>query len=274
MKKLLLILCLLLLVTGCSEKNIESSTLEIISESTTELQTETSTESETEVPTEYVTEQPTTVSNIYTKQTYRELLENIYYNREFPDWDYKNYDKDVSIDFAVYDIDSDGRDELLVTFDHRAIYLYDHNADGNLVQQISGYIQSDFYENGAVRVYSAHNQTHSVKVSPFAMYKYNSETDSYDECGNVCGIDKGVINRINQQIEEAGETDFYDYPAEYDTSNSGTVVYYISPDRSDKAEPLDVTEYNEYYEQFTEGTGIIDIPFMKLTEENIENVNV
>ena len=202
MKKLLLILCLLLLVTGCSEKNIESSTLEIISESTTELQTETSTESETEVPTEYVTEQPTTVSNIYTKQTYRELLENIYYNREFPDWDYKNYDKDVSIDFAVYDIDSDGRDELLVTFDNRSVYVYDHNADGNLIKQFSGYINTNFYENGAVRVYSAHNQTHSFEVHPFEMYKYNSETDSYDKCGGVYGIDKDIVDMINQEKEE------------------------------------------------------------------------
>ena len=259
MKKFLLILCSVFLLTGCSEKNIESSTSEVVPESTTEL------------PTEEVTE--TTESNVYAMQTYHDVLYNMYYNCEFPDWDYKNYDKDVSIDFAVDDIDSDGRDELLVTFDNRSIYVYDHNADGNLVKQFSGYINSDFYENGAVRVYSAHNQTHSFEVHPFEMYKYNSETDSYDKCGNVYGIDKDIVDMINQEKEEVGMTDFLDYPAEYDTSNSGT-VYYIRPDWSDEAgEPLDVTEYNEYYEQFTEGTEIIDIPFMKLTEKNIKKVS-
>ena len=268
MKKFLLILCSVFLFTGCSEKNIESSISEIIAESTTALQTE-------EVTTEVTTETTTkaTISNIYEKQTYHEVLENMYYDCKFHDCDYKNYNKDVSIDFAVYDIDSDSRDELLVTFDNRSIFVYDHNTDGNLVEQFSGYIRSDFYENGAVRVYSAHNQTHSFKVFPFGMYKYNKETDSYDNSGYVHGIDKDIVDRVNQQIEEAGGTDFLDYPAEYDTSGSGT-VYYIRHSDDDTEIPLDLTEYNEYYEQFTENTDIIDIPFIKLTEENIENINV
>lgn len=259
MKKFLCVLCSAFLLTGCSNKTAENSTSDINSESTTEIQTDG-------VATEEITG-----SNVYEKQTYRELLENIYYDREFPDWDYKNYTNDVSIDFAVYDIDSDGREELLVTFDNRAILMYDHNADGNLIQQFSGYIKSDFYENGAVRVYSAHNQTHSFEVHPFQMYKYNAETDSYDQCGSVRGIDKDVIDIVNQQIDEAGGTDFFEYPAEYDTSSSGTVYYIRSDD--DTEIPLCVTEYNEYYEQFTDNTDIIDIPFMKLKEENIKKVS-
>ncbi|MDE7226211.1 MAG: hypothetical protein K2N49_05070, partial [Ruminococcus sp.] len=221
MKKFLFILCSIFLLTGCGERVIESSISETIPESAAELQTAAPTESETEEVTE------TTRSNVYEKQTYRELLENIYYNREFPDWDYKNYDKDVSIDFAVYDIDSDGRDELLVTFDNRSIYVYDHNSDGNIVKQFSGYIKSDFYENGAVRVYSAHNQTHSLKVHPFSMHEYDKETDSYNETGIVYGLDRDIVDMINQEKKEVGMTDFLDYPAEYDKSNSGT-VYSVS----------------------------------------------
>lgn len=256
MKKFLLILCSVFLFTGCSEKT--ESTSEIVPENTTEL------------PTEEVTE--TTESNVYAMQTYNDVLYNMYYNCEFPDWDYKNYDKDISIDFAVYDIDSDGREELLVTFDNRSIFMYDHNADGNLVEQFSGYIQSDFYENGAVKVYSAHNQTHSFEVHPFQMYKYNAETDSYDLCGSVRGIDKDVVDMINKEKEEVGRTDFLEYPSEYDTSSSGT-VYYIRRSDDDIEIPMSETEYNEYYEQFTENTDIIDIPFMKLTEKNIKKVS-
>ncbi|MDE7098084.1 MAG: membrane lipoprotein lipid attachment site-containing protein [Ruminococcus sp.] len=268
MKKFLIILCSVFLLTGCSEKNIESSISETVPESTTASHTE---EVTTEVTTETTTEE-TTELNVYEKQTYHEILENIYYDCKFPDWDYKNYNKDVSIDFAVYDIDSDDRDELLVTFDNRAVYVYDHNTDGNLVKQFSGYIRSDFYENGAVRVYSAHNQTHSFEVHPFEMYKYNNETDSYDKCGGVYGIDKDIVDMINKEKEEVGRTDFLEYPSKYDTSDSGTVYYIRSDDETEI--PLDLTEYNEYCEQFTENTDIIDIPFMKLTEENIKNVNV
>ncbi|MDE5855011.1 MAG: hypothetical protein K2H19_08130, partial [Ruminococcus sp.] len=197
----------------------------------------------------------------------------IYYNHKFPDWDYKNYDKDISNDFAVYDIDNDGRDELIVTFEGRGLYVYDHNSDGNIVRQFSGCIKSDFYENGAVRVYSYHNQTHSLKVHPFSMCEYDKETNSYNEVGSVYGLDKDIVDMINQEKEEVGKTDFLDYPAEYDTSNSGT-VYYIRPDWDKGAAiPIDVTEFNERYEKFTEGSAIIQIPYMKLTEENIKTVN-
>lgn len=238
MKKFLLILCAVFLFTGCSEKNTESS----ISE-----------------------------PYVYEQQTYREVLENIYYNYEFPNWNYKNC-TDVSIDFAVYDIDNDSREELLVTFDDYGLNIYDHNADGNLVNQFSGYIMSDFYENGAVKVYSAHNQGNSFEIHPFQMYRYNAETDSYELYGSVRGIDKDVVDMVNKEKEEVGRTDFLEYPSEYDTSSSGT-IYYIRCGDDTTDIPMSEAEYNEYYSQFTENTDIIDIPFMKLTEENIKKVS-
>lgn len=251
MKKFLLILCSVFLLTGCSEKT--ESTSEIIPEITTEPQTEAVPET----------------SDVYEQLNYREVLDNMYYNCEFPD--YKNYQTDAAIEFAVYDIDGDGREELLVRFDNRGLYVYDHDSNGNIVRQFAGYIRSDFYENGALRVYSAHNQTHSFEVHPFQMYRYNAETDSYDQCGSVYGIDKDIIDMINKEKEKVGSTDFLEYPSEYDISSSGTVYYIRSDD--DTEVPLDLTEYNEYYGQFTENTDIIDIPFMELTKENIKKVS-
>ncbi|MCM1133215.1 MAG: hypothetical protein NC340_07055 [Ruminococcus flavefaciens] len=255
MKKFLAVLCSVFLLTGCSEKAVESS----VSESIPEITTEPTTEAVTEI------------SGIYEQLTYREVLDNIYYNCEFPDWDYKNYSEDVTLEFSVYDIDGDGREELLVRFDNRSIYVYDHNADGNIVRQFAGYFRSDFYENGALKVYSAHNQTHSFEVHPFQMYSYNAETDSYDRCGSVYGIDKDIVDMINKEKEEVGSTDFLEYPSEYDTSSSGTVYYIRSDD--DTEVPMDMAEYNEYCSQFTENTDVIDIPFMELTKENIKKVS-
>lgn len=207
------------------------------------------------------------------KQTYRELLEYLYYNHQFPGWGDKAFSEDTSIDFSVYDIDNDKSDELLIKFDNHTLSVYDHNSDGNIVCQFSEDIMSDFYENGAVRVYSAHNQTHSLKVHPFTMYRYDKENDSYNKYGIVYALDKDVVDMINQEKEEVGMTDFLDYPDEYDTSNSGT-VYYIRPDWDKGAEiPIDVTEFNEQYEQFTNGSEILELPFMKMTEENIKTVS-
>lgn len=262
MKKFLLILCSIFLLTGCSDKTTEIS----ISDITSELQAESQTESETEKVTE------TTDSNIFEKKTYREVLEYIYCYCKVLQYDVSNNE------FAVYDVDNDGRDELIVRVIEAGVAdqlasIYDRNSDGNIVLQFSSYPSMEFYENSAIKVYSAHNQTHSFKVHPFTEYEYDKETDSYNKIGIVYGLDKDIVDMVNQEKEEVGMTDFLDYPAEYDTSNSGT-VYYIRPDWDRGAEiPIDVTEFNERYEQFTEGAEIIDIPFMKLTEENIQTVS-
>ncbi len=72
MKKFLLILFSVFLLTGCSDKTSESSTSEIIPESTTESQTEIPTESETEEVTEAETEEKTDIptENNSAKPTY------------------------------------------------------------------------------------------------------------------------------------------------------------------------------------------------------------
>lgn len=273
MKKFLCVLCSVFLFTGCSSDAVKNVS---VTEST-ELQTE---EVTTEVIAELATEEKVSDVNIYEKQTYREVLEDIYYNYKFPQYDesLKNYDYDMSNnEFAVYDVDNDGRDELIFMFTESCTagmlgLIYDHNSSENLVLQFSGYPMMDFYANGSVKVYSAHNQTHS-KFHPFTMYSYDKETDLYNEYGIVYALDKDIVDMVNQEKEEAGMTDFWNYPEEYDTSNSGT-VYYIRPDWDKGAEiPLDVTEFNERCEQFTEGSEVLNIPFLKLTEENIKTVS-
>ncbi len=277
MKRFLLILCSVILLTGCGNESIESSTSEIIPESTTEMPTEIPTEPETEEVTE------TTEPNVYAKRTYREVLEDIYYNQKFPQYDepMENYDWDISgNEFVIYDIDNDGSDELIVMFTETAVagmlgLVYDHNSDGNIIVELMAFPSMRFYDNGIIEVDISHNQGPSGDFWPYSLYQYNKKTDSYIEIATVWSLGRDVIEEQNEVAEKAGREPYWEYPYEADTSNSGIVYNIMLSDveYSDENQYVDVTEYNAWHEQYIGGAELLELPFMKLTEENIENVS-
>lgn len=277
MKRFLVIICSIFLLTGCGSETIGSSTAEVIPESTTELQTEIPTEPETEEVTE------TTEPNVYTKRTYREVLEDIYYNHKFPQYDepFENYDWDISInEFAVYDVDNDSSDELIFMFTDTYTagmmgLIYDHDSEGNIFEEFIEYPSMRFYDNGIIEVDISHNQGPSGDFWPYSMYQYDKETDSYIKVATVWSLGRDVIEEQNKSAEEAGREPYWEYPYEADTSNSGIVYNIMLSDveYSGESQYVDVTEYNAWHEQYIGGAELLELPFMKLTEENIKNVN-
>lgn len=277
------------MLTGCSSVEEEKSEAEMVTVTTSQAETTESTTTESiETSTEILTEtatQPQTEEaseNVYGKQTYREVLETIYYNRKLPLFSSEqtlsdNYDIEEN-DFLIYDIDNDGSDELIFKLTNYYTagmvgLIYDHDAEGNLVLQFSAYPAFTFYENGAVKVGAAHNQGHSGRFWPYSMYRYDRETDSYELFGSVEALDLEIVEMINAEREEIDRMDMLEYPYEADTSNSGFVYYIRYGQNNDEIEPVDVTEYNEMDREFTGGTEPLELEFIKLTEENIQNVN-
>lgn len=277
--------------TGCSSVEEEKSEAEMITVTTSQSETTEPTistteliETSTEILTKTVTQPQTEEAseNVYGKQTYREVLETIYYNRKLPLFSSEqtlsdNYDIEEN-DFLIYDIDNDGSDELIFKLINyytagQIGIIYDHDAEGNLVLQFSAYPAFTFYENGAIKVKDSHNQGPSGRFWPYGMYRYDHSADSYEFLGFVEALDLEDVKVRNLDAEENNGTNFIEYPYEADTSNSG-FVYYIRPDwHSGAAEPVDVTEYNEIDREFTGGTEPLELEFIKLTEENIQNVN-
>lgn len=271
MKKFLLILCSVFILTGCGKIEIESSTVEIIPKSTAEQPTEVITEPETS---------ETTESEVH---TYQKLLEDIYYLQQFPQYDepFENYDWDISgNEFAIYDIDSDGRDELIFMFTETAVagmlgLIYDHDSNGGIVVELMAFPSMRFYDNGIIEVDISHNQGPSGDFWPYSLYKYNEETDSYIKVATVWSLGRDVIEEQNVEAEKAGHEPYWEYPYEADTSGSGIVYNIMLSDveYSGEKQYVDVTEYNTWHEQYTGGAELLELPFMKLTEENIENVS-
>lgn len=305
MKKLILFLCMTAMLTGCgvegksSEADSGKSTV-IEKEETTsadtseaETSTENSTEAETtaEITTTEAAEEETTAEittaeaeeiteNVNTV-TYRSVLEGIYYDRVLPDGEAlpDTVGEDISENqFAVYDADKDGRDELIFMF--KSTYMagmfsaiYDHDADGNITNQFQGFPAMRFYSNGVIESDASHNQGPSVSFWPYALYQYDAASDKYDRIAHVEAMEKGVVNEINKNAADYGIDPPYEYPSDIDTSGWG-LVYYIYPvDGSSDIPPVDLTEYEAWHNQYIGGAELVDVPFMNLTEENIQKVN-
>lgn len=256
-----------------SEQETSTAILEMPSAETL---TEKFTGTETQMSIEEIT------GNVYQKMTYREVLENIYYNRKLPlvsndeaiseDWDIEKND------FLIYDVDNDGREELIFRLNNYYTagmvgLIYDHDFDGNLVLQFMEFPSFTFYKNGAIKVKLSHNQGNSGSFWPYSMYSYDREADSYVLFGTVDALDREFVELKNKISRENGRTDLIEYPYEADTSNSG-FVYYIRPDwETGAAEPVDVTIYNEKDRDFTDGTEPLQLEYIKLTKESIQNVD-
>ncbi|MCM1226817.1 MAG: hypothetical protein NC320_05245 [Clostridium sp.] len=284
MKKLLSILCAcaVLLLTSCSPQSEKSnSEAEITAETAAE-----TTETVTEITTKPITaplasESTTEPTNVYEKMTYREVLEDIYYSYKFPHYEesFKDDIYDISSnEFTIYDIDNDGSDELIFLFTSCGTagmigVVYDHNSEGNIIVEFGGFPLLRFYDNGIVEADASHNQGPSGDFWPYTLYQYDSKTDTYNRVASVSSMGRDIVEMIKAEAEENGNEAPFEYPYEADTSNSG-IVYYIRPCGFEgDVEPIDVTEYNEWHDGFCGDAELLELPFVKLTEENIQEVD-
>lgn len=313
MKKMIGLLCIAAILTGCgsdagtdgsnkgSDKGFagfrkshgsleEQSETEKISDDTTaeERSTEEKTTaekiSETKAPEEKTTAaqsvEETSSETPAEGISYRQVLENIYYNRTLPDGRSLPDDGyDITENkFAVYDVDGDGSDELIFNYENTAMAgmfasVYDHDSYGNMFTEIMAFPSMRFYDSGVIEVDISHNQGVSGDFWPYSLYQYDSGTDVYNSIAFVEAMDKKLVDSINESAAEYGNESSYVYPSDADTSGSG-FVYYIRPEgNSGEVSPVDVTEYEKWHEQYVGGAQQLSLPFMKLTEENIQKIN-
>lgn len=297
MKKLILLFCMTAVLAGCGNDTGDDSsdkrtygtensfsadgrTPEIEKESVTGTEKITGEAIEEKVTTAVPVTQPETAELSAEQVTYRSVLENIYYNRTLPDGNTLPDDGyDITLnEFAVCDVDGDGRDELILMYSNTAMAgmfarVYDHDAYGNIINEIWGFPSMRFYDSGVIEVDISHNQGYSGEFWPYSLYQYDPETDKYNEIAFVEAMDKKLVGRVNSYAAEYGSENPLVYPKEADTSGSG-FVYYIHPNGfTGDVSPVDVTEYSDWHNQYVGGARQIKPEFMKLTEENIKTIN-
>ena len=199
-----------------------------------------------------------------TRKAYAVTLRNLLYSGILPDGSQtKDLRGGAYSQFAVGDVDGDGKEELVLLYDSGVMassvgYIIGHDAEtGNIYIQLEEFPFFAFLENGNLKALSSHNQTYG-EMWPYKLYQYLPESDSYKLAGYAHAEDKATFE-ANGVPER--------YPAKVDISNAGT-VYYVGTDTWGTV-PIDEADYLEWLKANNGDATELEIEYLPLTEESI-----
>ncbi len=207
------------------------------------------------------------------KESYTSILEGIYYNHTFPDGQPCDSDDKDAIalnQFSIFDIDRDGKEELIITYTNACMagmveLIYDFDNNTKIAnEEFREFPALTYYDNGIIEAEWSHNQGLAGDFWPYTLYQYDSQTDQYVNVGMVDAWDRSL-----------SETDYNGdpFPEESDTDGDG-IVYYIMQDGEYKLEhPVDWAEYEKWRDSYMGNGKEVLVPFVYLTEENIKAFN-
>lgn len=203
------------------------------------------------------------------RKRFGEILWNAYLKGELPDGrklDWTGSERAEGNHFAVTDIDGDGRMELLLFWTEASTAghlcaIYDYH-DGVLLEQGRFFPSLRFYDNAAIEEDWSHNQGWSGRFWPHYSYRYNPQSDLYEQVGFVEGWDKRVVSEgFPDDIDADGDGLVYDVrPADVDW----TIGSRYEPERM-----MDGPAYEEWRQSYLNGSQEVEIGLIPLTEENI-----
>lgn len=195
-------------------------------------------------------------------EAYRNALLLLTDNRIFPDGTEADYEEGSQ--FAVWDIDGDGREELLISYMAQtmagmALHVYDYDdAAGRIYEQIREFPFAVFYNNHMIKIDASHNHGNSVMEDfwPYSLYQYDKEADKYQRITSVDAWQKEFIAE--------------GFPAEKDGDHNG-IVYSLADDEGEKSY-LDDTEYQAWINGYLGTAEAVQIDWRSLEKSSIEAV--
>ena len=206
--------------------------------------------------------------------TYKTALYRIRNSHTFPDGVNYGYDEfyDISENhFAIYDVDADGKDELLISYwttnmagNVFKIYGYDE-ISGNLSEEFSEYLGVTFYSNGMIEVMKSHNHglaSMSEDFWPYVLYQYDTKNDCYIKIADVDAWEQ-AYQREYEGVE---------FPKEADIDGDGFLYYIMKDDKYEYQNPIDTEAYKKWRDSYLLGAVEVQIPLLRMTEENIEGI--
>lgn len=202
---------------------------------------------------------------------YISTLESIYTDQIFPDGQH-GYDgiSEMSLNrFAIYDIDLDNREELIIQYittitAGQATLIYDYDsASGTVRTEFTEFPFLTYYDNGVIQADWSHNQGLAGARDdfwPYTLYQYNPETDSYTMIRMVDGWSKSLAEK---------DYEGNPFPDEIDVDGDGFLYYVMTVGEYGINTLVDAEEYNQWRDSYLSGAKEADISFLELTEENI-----
>ena len=200
------------------------------------------------------------------REAYADVLRNLLDNGNLPDGGEAELPITEYTQFAISDVDGDGKEELVLLYDPGVVagevgYIIGYDKDRkDTYIQLEEFPAFVFLENGNIRALCSHNQSYG-EMWPYSLYQYLPEKDSYEKAGFVSAEDKMTLKLIGMERQ---------YPDEVDISQTGT-VYYIG-EEGWGTEPMDESDFLKWLEENHGNGKEREIPFLSLTEENIKEI--
>lgn len=289
MKKAWIILLCAFFLTGCAyspvRKMIESAqtsedtqtseaTTQVVAEHDTSVE-EVTTEVVTEATTEAVAESTTDewirqYHIVKTRDYYSGILENVNWFGYLPDGKTMEffYSEDEPNQYAIFDVDCDGKEELLLSLTDTytagmlgRIYGYDA-ASNTLIDELSEFPSFTCYGNGTVTVGWSHNQGLSGDFWPYNLYSYDATTDTY--------VYQGKVDAWNKN---SNPTDYYGnaFPDKKDKNGDGMIFYFSDASGEGFDTARDNKKYNKWLKSYIGDSTAVEIPWQEIAYENYGN---
>lgn len=197
------------------------------------------------------------------RKKYAEILSHIYYQHRLIDGTDLMWTDDVTVNqYAIWDFDGDGREELLFSSNASTpaimggiMYDYDPVTEEIKEEYVTSIIGT-FYDNGIIKQDVLHNHGLGSEFWPYILYEYDSSTDEYIMTGQVTTWEKNY-----RESDDEGNL----FPNEQDVDADG-VIYYIFDDETAYTRQ----EYEEWEQNYFNGANEIDIPWQFLDLANFQ----
>lgn len=153
--------------------------------------------------------------------------------------------------FAICDVDGDGAEELVIRFvtapmAGMAERVYGYDAADGIYEELSGFPEIRYYENGLAALPVSHNQGYAGDALwPYAAYRYNAASGLYDFAA--------ATDAWSRELHPEG------YPDDVDTEGAGA-VYYVTEDSFAEAEPISKSAFEAWEAEFFGGGAPLELP--------------
>ena len=200
---------------------------------------------------------------------YADVLKGIYYQQKYPDGQDCEFNgfSDISENrFTVYDVDGDGKDELIIEITTTCtagmcvnIYGFDENAH-MIQEELREFPGLTIYDNGLIKADWSHNQGLAGEFWPYTLYQYQLKDDCFAVIGEVDAWDKSI-----RQIDYEGNV----FPDSLDNDGNGLVYFVTMAGEGMGKTMIDDAEYFLWLNEYLDDAQELVLPYKKLTEENI-----
>lgn len=169
--------------------------------------------------------------------------------------------------YAILDVDSDGRKELIISVTDTVVagmleMIYEFNPETNeLKQELATFPANTYYDNGVVKSGWSHNQGMGPDFWPFDLYVYDGESDTYIGKGSVDTWDKQYFPEDYEGSK---------FPDELDSNGDGVLYYLMDEDGNGWDTLHDNADYDAWYQAYIGDAKEIEIPWKTVSDNECE----